>query len=58
MFRPSLDDRYAVVEYADRCKFQARAAEKLISLPDGSATAEMLSYYAVLRDQVRVCSRI
>ena len=36
---------------------QARAAEELNSLPDGSAIAEMLSDYAVLRDQTRSCNR-
>ena len=35
----------------------ARAAEELNSLPDGSVIAEMLSDYAVLRDQTRSCSR-
>jgi hypothetical protein len=42
-----------VVEYSR--EFQARAAEELNSLPDGSAIAEMLSDYAVMRDQARVC---
>ena len=37
--------------------FQARAAEDLSSLPDGSAIAEMLSDYAVMRNQARMCSR-
>ena len=36
---------------------QVRAAEELNSLPDGSVIAEMLSDYAVLRDQTRSCSR-
>ena len=44
-----------VVEYSR--EFQARAAEELTSLPDGSAIAEMLSDYAVLRDQTRSCSK-
>ena len=42
-----------VVEYSR--EFQARAVEELESLPDGSAIAEMLSDYSVLRDQVRIC---
>ncbi|GAB4511279.1 MAG: hypothetical protein Tsb0019_06620 [Roseibium sp.] len=33
--------------------FQARAAEELASLPHGSAIGEMLSDYAVMRDQAR-----
>jgi hypothetical protein len=44
-----------VVEYSR--EFQARAAEELARLPHGSAIAEMLSDYAVIRDQVRMCSR-
>lgn len=40
-----------VVEYSR--EFQARAAEELASLPHGSAIAEMLSDYAVMRDQAR-----
>lgn len=42
-----------VVEYSR--EFQARAAEELGSLPDGFAIAEMLSDYAVMRDQSRAC---
>ena len=42
-----------VVEYSS--KFQARAAEELTLLPEGSAVAEMLSDYAVMREQARVC---
>ena len=38
-------------------EFQTRAAEELARLPHGSAIAEMLSDYAVIRDQVRMCSR-
>jgi len=41
-----------VVEYSR--EFQARAAEELALLPEGSAVAEMLSDYAVMRDQARV----
>jgi uncharacterized protein YceK len=36
-------------------EFQVRAAEELAQLPEGSVIAEMLSDYAVLRDQVRSC---
>lgn len=42
-----------VVAY-DR-EFQARAAEELALLPEGSAVAEMLSDYSVMREQARVC---
>ena len=42
-----------VVEYND--EFRVRAAEELAWLPEGSAVAEMLSDYAVVRDQVRAC---
>jgi hypothetical protein len=34
---------------------QARAAEAVAQLPQGSAIGEMLSDYAVLRDQARAC---
>ena len=43
-----------VVEYSR--EFQARAAEELAMLPDGSAVVEMMSDYAVLREQVRGCN--
>ena len=36
-------------------EFQVRAAEELDFLPEGSAVAEMLSDYAVMREQARVC---
>ena len=39
-----------VVGYGN--EFQARAAEELALLPGGSAIAEMLSDYAVMREQV------
>ncbi|GGB63525.1 hypothetical protein GCM10011316_39240 [Roseibium aquae] len=39
------------VEY-DR-EFQARAAEELARLPEGSVIAEMLADYAVMREQAR-----
>ncbi len=42
-----------VVEYSRA--FQARAAEELGVLPEGSAIAEMLSDYSVMRDQARAC---
>ena len=42
-----------VVEYSR--EFQARAAEEMAMLPDGSAIVEMLSDYAVMREQVREC---
>ena len=42
-----------VVEYSR--EFQTAAAEELASLPDGSAIGEMLSDYAVMRDQARAC---
>ena len=44
-----------VVEYSR--EFQARAAEELALLPEGSAISEMLSDYAVMRDQARGCIR-
>jgi len=43
-----------VVEYSR--EFQARAAEELRGLSEDSAIAEMMSDYAVMRDQTRVCS--
>lgn len=42
-----------VVDYSRA--FQARAADELDLLPVGSAIAEMLSDYAVMRDQARAC---
>lgn len=42
-----------VVEYSRQ--FQTRAAEEVAALPHGSAIGEMLSDYAVLRDQTRAC---
>jgi hypothetical protein len=44
-----------VVEYSRA--FQDQAAEELALLPEGSAIAEMLSDYAVMRAQARVCDR-
>ena len=44
-----------VVEYSR--EFQARAAKELNSLPEGSAIAEMLSDYAVMRNQARDCEQ-
>ena len=43
-----------VVEYSR--EFQARAADELDLLPDGSAIAEMLADYGVTRDQAPACS--
>lgn len=42
-----------VVEYSQ--EFQARAAEEVELLPEGSAIAEMLGDYAVMREQARAC---
>ncbi|MGC9371184.1 MAG: hypothetical protein ACP5DX_16735 [Paracoccaceae bacterium] len=42
-----------VVEYSR--ELQARAADELALLPEGSAIAEMLVDYAVMREQARVC---
>jgi len=44
-----------VVEYGR--EFQARAAEELALLPEGSAIAEMTIDYAVMREQARSCAR-
>ena len=43
-----------VVEYSR--EFQTREAEELALLPHGSAVIEMLSDYAVMREQARVCT--
>ncbi len=43
-----------VFEYSR--EFQARAAEELALLPEGSTIAEMLSDYAVMREQARACN--
>ncbi|WP_342778318.1 hypothetical protein [Palleronia caenipelagi] len=42
-----------VVEYSR--EFQTRAAEELVTLLEGSAIAEVLNDYAVMRQQARVC---
>ncbi|SLN77099.1 hypothetical protein [Roseisalinus antarcticus] len=42
-----------IVEYSR--EFQARAAEELAQLPHGPAIGEMLSDYAVMREQARRC---
>ena len=42
-----------VVEYDTG--FQARTAEEVQALPEGSAIVEMLSDYAVMREQARIC---
>jgi hypothetical protein len=44
-----------VVEYSR--EFQARAADELDLLPDGSAIVQMLSDYTVMRGQARACGR-
>ena len=36
-------------------EFQAQAAEELALLPEGSAVAEILADYAMMRDQARAC---
>lgn len=36
-------------------EFQVRAADELDLLPYGSAIAEMLADYSVMRDQARAC---
>ena len=43
-----------VVEYTR--ELQARAADELDLLPEGSAIAEKLADYSVMRDQARACS--
>ena len=45
-----------VVEYSR--EFQARAAEELALLPEGSAIEEMLADYAVMREQARACGAL
>ena len=42
-----------VVEYSE--DFQKSAAEELVLLPEGSPIMEMLSDYAVMREQARTC---
>ena len=42
-----------VVEYSR--EFQARAAEELALLPEGSVIAKMLADYAVMREQAQSC---
>ena len=42
-----------VVEYD--AGIQAKAAEEVLALPEGSALNEMLSDYAIMREQVRAC---
>lgn len=42
-----------VVEYGR--EFQARAADELALLPEGSAIAEMLADYGVMREQALSC---
>ncbi len=42
-----------VVEYGP--VFQVRAAVEMLELPEASTAVEMLSDYAVMRDQARAC---
>lgn len=53
----SEDDRLAtcppVVEYGR--DFQTQAADELVLLPKGSAIAEMLADYGVMREQAQSC---
>ena len=42
-----------VVEYSR--EFQARAATEVATLPERTGVAEMLSDYAVMREQARAC---
>jgi len=42
-----------VVEYD--AGFQAKAAEEVLQLTEGSVLVEMLSEYTLLREQVRAC---
>lgn len=44
-----------VVEYSH--EFQIRAAAEIDLLPERSAIVEMLSDYAVIREQARACGR-
>ena len=44
-----------VVEYSG--EFQARAAEELALLPEGSAIVEMMGEYSAMREQVRACRK-
>jgi hypothetical protein len=41
------------VEYG--AEFQAKAAEQMQALPEGSMIVEMLNDYAVIREQARAC---
>jgi hypothetical protein len=43
-----------VVEYSR--EFQARTADELDLLPEGSVIVKMLADYSVMRDQARACS--
>lgn len=45
-----------VIEYSR--EFQARAAEELALLPEGSAVVDMLADYSVMRDQAQACTRL
>jgi hypothetical protein len=41
----------------DGADLQAQSAAEVDALPEGSAVAELLSDYAVMRDQARACAR-
>ena len=43
----------ALVDYS--LDFQKQVAEELFTLPDGSALADAMADYSVLRQQVRAC---
>ena len=45
-----------VVEYGR--EFQARAAEEVAMLSEGSAVIEMMGDYAVMREQARACAHV
>jgi len=45
-----------VVEYSR--EVQARAAEELSLLSEGSVVVEMMADYAVMRDQAQVCAMV
>ena len=45
-----------VAEYD--AELQARAAEQVQALPEGSMIVEMLNDYAVMRDQARMCFKV
>lgn len=54
-FEPVVGVCPPVVVYDDG--FQARAAEEVRALPEGSTIVEMLSDYTGMREQTRACGR-